>query len=148
MSKEEKAASIINWRHRWLGALFLFTHIEYQKGLWLDHKYPNEIGFYQEDICKYFDDLYLDDHYEYHLKEGNITLKEFLAIKDFHFKLDAYAEMSNRPGSKFKADQIFEDEAWLEICALGRLSWNTLKGIIIDPDELAHMNGLEMNYLK
>lgn len=45
MTKEQEIDARKNWRHRWLGAIFRFAHLEYQKGLWFDHKYPNQIGW-------------------------------------------------------------------------------------------------------
>ncbi len=63
----------------WIIMLFEFSHLKFQKGLWIEHKYENSIGFYEEDMCKYFDDLYLEDHYAYQLKEGFIKQEEFNA---------------------------------------------------------------------
>ncbi len=50
MTEEEKQEGRINWRFRWLGLIFEFAHIEYQKGLWIDHKFPNEVGCFSEDV--------------------------------------------------------------------------------------------------
>ena len=142
MNESEKAEGIRNWRFRWLEMLFEFSHLEYQKALWIDHKYENAVGWYSEDMCKYFDDLYLDDDYDYHLQREYISHEEFNTIKEFHFELKNYNEEE-------KSDlEILNDSSWLSIINLGKSSWEKLKNLIKDEQELLHMKGLEENYLK
>lgn len=129
------------WRLRWLEMLFEFSHLEYQKGLWIEKKYENEVGWYSEDMCKYFDDLILDDDYQDQLKDNLISKAEFDAIKDFHFQLKNYNE-----GDKTD-DEILADPFWLKVVELGNKSWKELKKIIQNSEELEHMKGLEEKYI-
>lgn len=147
MTNEEEVERKTNWRFRWLGDLFLFCHIEYQKGLWFESKYPNEIGWFSEDVCKYFDDLHLYDNYKYQLVHGLISKSEFDCIIKFHKDFDAFVEWTNENKESFDDKQIHNNDKWLKICALGALSWIQLKDVIIDPNEIEHMNKLELNYL-
>jgi hypothetical protein len=148
MTEIERIEAQKNWRYRWLDQLFLLSHTEYQKLLWFERDTPNEIGWIGEEIYNYFDDLYLDDQYEYHIKEGNLTYQELFVIKDFHFKLDKFVKKNNQLGDQFEENEILNNPEWIEICSIGRNSWNELKKIISDLEELDHINGLEINYLR
>lgn len=139
--------TIKNWRYHWLRNLFLFSHIEYQKGLWVDHKYPNEVGWFTEDICKYFDDLMLDDNYEYQIKHNVISLEEFNCIKQFHFELDRFVEKTNEIDLEIIEKELLQNSDWLKTCNMGRNSWLKLKTVIRSIEELKHMDELEKNYL-
>ena len=120
--------------------LFEFSHIDFQRNLWIERKYENAIGWFAEDMCRYFDDLSLEDQYNHQLMNGMITNKEFEVIKDFHKALDNYDEMG-------KTDlEILEDSKWQEIVNVARSAWDNLKLVIEDRDELEHMFGLEKNY--
>ncbi|KXX66800.1 hypothetical protein [Flammeovirga sp. SJP92] len=147
MTEKEKIELKRNWRLRWLGELFLMTHLEYQKDLWVNRKYPNEIGWFSENIYRYFDDLYLDDNYQCQIKDGIISQLEFESIQDFHFALEKFVEMTNKPEQKFNETEIFKNEYWLKICEIGKKSWTRLKQIISDENELIHMHRLERYYL-
>jgi hypothetical protein len=148
MTEIEKTEARRNWRYRWLEQIFLLSHTEYQKGQWLDPESPKDSGWFGEELCNYFDDLYLDDHYEYHIKEGNLTSEELGLINDFHFKLNQFVEKNNQLGEKFDENGILNDPEWLEICSIGRDAWKELKKTILDVEELDHMNGLEINYMR
>lgn len=148
MTKEEKIEARKNWRLRWLCLIFEFSHIEYQKGLWYDKKYPDEIGWFGEDICQYFDDLYLDDHYKYQLENLTISNQEYSIIKEFHFELDKFVEMANKLGDEFNEKKILENSEWLKLCELGQTAWKGLKLLITNPIEKEHMEGMEQNYLE
>lgn len=115
-------------------------------GLWFDKKYPNEIGWFSEDICQYFDDLYLDDNYDTHLKDGTITQQEFDIIKAFHFELDRFVDITNQLGDSFDESKILANHDWVMICTLGKSVWKNLKKIITDTEK-KHIDGLEKNYL-
>lgn len=141
MFQTDKNPELKNWRFRWLSMLFEFSHLKYQKALWVEHKYENITGSFGEDMCKYFDDLYLDDHYNYQLENKVITSMELEVIRDFHFDLHNYNELK-------KSDkEILEDPEWQRIVDLGNKAWQQLKKIIKDEQELAHIKDLEKRYL-
>lgn len=148
MTTEEKIERRKNWRFRWLSLIFEFSHLKYQKGLWFDKKYPNEIGWFTEDICQYFDDLYLDDNYKYQLENLIISNQEYKTIKKFHFELNKFVEMTNKMGDEFNENDILENKDWIKLCKLGRTAWNELKLVICNPTEKEHMEGMEQNYIK
>lgn len=147
MTTKEKTEFRKNWRHRWLGLLFEFSHVEYQKGLWFDHIYSDEIGWFKEDICKYFDDLNLDDHYKHQLENSIISTQEYSIIKTFHFELNKFVQMTNEFEDTFNEDEILENKDWLRVCEIGLAAWHQLKLVISSPTEKEHMIGLEQNYL-
>ncbi len=141
MNEEEKNEQRRSWRLRWIGMLFEFSHLEYQRGLWIELKYPNEASYFGEDMCQYFDDLSIDNNYERQLANEYISEEEFEIIKTFHIALDRY-ESGER--SDF---EILNDPNWLSIVEEGNKAWNKLKDVITDEEEVSHMNGLEKNYL-
>ncbi|KAA3436483.1 hypothetical protein [Rufibacter hautae] len=141
MKEDEKTEQRKSWRFRWLSMLFGFSHLEYLKGLWLEQKFPNEIGFYSEDICKYFNDLGIEDNYRTQFQNGFISDKELETILSFHTSLDHYDE-------KNKTElEILNDPQWLNIVSEGNKAWAGLKKINTDPQELKHIEEMEKRYL-
>ncbi|MGV3538395.1 MAG: hypothetical protein ACO1OQ_01205 [Rufibacter sp.] len=141
MNEENKKEQRRSWRLRWIGMLFEFSHLEYQKGLWIERKYPNQVGWFGEDMCQYFDDLAVDSNYEGQLADGYISIDEFEIIKEFHLDLDKY-ESAGKSDS-----EILNDPEWINIVEKGNKAWNELKNVISEVEELNHMNGLVKKYL-
>jgi hypothetical protein len=148
MTKEEEIEGRKNWRYRWLGSIFLFAHLEYQKGLWFSQKYPDEVGWLGEDLCRYFDDLHLYDNYTYQIEHGAISTQEYLIVKLFHIELDKFSEKINGQELDFANKKILKNREWIEICEHARNAWDGLKEELSDSAEKAHMLGLEKNYLE
>lgn len=143
----ENYESIRNWRFRWLGLIFEFGHLQFQKNLWVDRKYKDEIGWFGEDVCQYFDDLYLDDHYQYQLNEQIISFEEYDTIKEFHCAFDAYL-IAEQQMEIYLADTArLQQKEWQEVVAIGYEAWNKLKQVIVNNKELKYMYELEQNYL-
>ena len=65
------------WRSRWLSCLNELTSIELQKKSWVDKSNTNPHWSFVEFMCSYFDDLAIDNQYEYPLTENWITKNEF-----------------------------------------------------------------------
>lgn len=133
--------NIKNWRLRWLKILYEFTHLDYQKGLWVENKYSNMSSSYYEDICQYFDDIAIDGDYTTQLNDGYIDKTEYELIKEFHKKLGEYD-----PGNKTDIE-ILNDTIWRETIELGFLAWSNLKSIISDTGEKEYISKLESMYL-
>ena len=127
--------------------LFEFSHLEYQRGLWIEQRYPNEIGWFGEDVCKYFDDLHLIDNYEYQIKKGTISVDEFEAIKDFHFAFAHYLESERMKDPDIRDEERLRDKEWHSVVSKGLESWNRLKIILTDKEELESMERQERYYL-
>jgi hypothetical protein len=130
------------WRKAWLFALFTLTHLEFQKKLWIDASFDDIISSYCEDMCQYFDDLFLDNGYEYHINNGYISVGEYNTIKDFHNLLSGYDE-----GSKSDKEIVY-DNSWIEIVKVGYHSWIDLKGIIKESKEIEFIDEFENKYLR
>lgn len=145
MISTEKYEFIRIWRQRWLELIFEFAHLEFQKNLWLDQKYTNLIGWFDEDVCKYFDDLNLDDHYQDQLNEQIISHEEYSAIKEFHFAFDHYLMEEKQSGVECTDNTRLQQREWKNIVDQGYKSWQMLKQVILNKEELAYMDELEKN---
>lgn len=129
-----------NIRLRWLSSLFEFGHIEFQRKLWFA-KYPKLVGDYGESLCKYFDDLDLDDGYKDFLLEEIISEKEFKVIEDFHENLRNY---SLRPEKRNLSDKkILRDPEWINLTLVAKQNWEELKKMISDKIELKEISEWE-----
>jgi hypothetical protein len=140
----------LNWRRNWLLTIFKFAHLEFQENVWVKSKYPNVVGTFTEDVCQYFDDVSLDDNYQFFVTDGSITQEEINSICDFHIALDTYVANTNDPQNvkaKYTNEEILKDPDWHEVVKLGNDSWSKLKKIIKDPSEIEYMNNLESEYL-
>ncbi|PKQ64515.1 hypothetical protein BZG02_06845 [Labilibaculum filiforme] len=136
---------IQNIRKRWLFSLFEFAHIEFQERLWLLDDYPNSVSDFTEAVCKYFNDLSLEDGYTDFINDEIINTEELDIIKDFHKILDKYVE---KPEKKNLSDtNILRDTEWLIICELAKSNWENLKQLIKNIDEIQYMESLETDYL-
>tara|TARA_B110000967_G_scaffold76698_1_gene79310 strand:+ start:504 stop:794 length:291 start_codon:yes stop_codon:yes gene_type:complete len=60
-------------------------------------------------MCSYFDDLGIDNNYEYQLKKEWISKKEFETIKQWHELLDKYNSPKN---NDYNHTSIIEDNTW------------------------------------
>ena len=111
------------------------------------------MGWFAEDMNRYFDDLCLDDNYQHQLRDGSVTKQEYEAVRGFHLALDQYSEIFNSDNEWYFPTQaesecrIINDPDWGRIVAMGINVWNTLKLIITDSSELEYMERLETDYL-
>jgi hypothetical protein len=141
IDNSDKQELIRRWRKDWLFSLFTFSHLDFQKRLWTDTAFSDIIGSYNEDMCQYFDDLFLEKGYEYQINNGYISIEEYDTIKDFHNLL---LEFNNNS----KTDkEIVCDYNWIEIVKIGYISWIDLKGIIKEPKEIVLIDNFENKYL-
>ena len=137
----DKQDSIKNWRRRWLFCLFEFSHLTFQRKLWVEAAYPDIIGDYGEGMCQYFDDLGFDDNYVNEIDNGYISKEEYNTIKEFHELLSEYDD-------KEKSDsEILVDSDWIEISEIGLKTWIVLKGNIKDTGEIDFIDEIESEYL-
>ena len=128
---------IRRWRKDWLFSLFVLSHIDFQQKMWVDAAFPNHIGSYAEDMCRYFDDLSLNDNYKFQIKNGYVAEYEFFSIKSFHDMLRCYDEND-------KIDfEIINDSAWRELVKIGFVCWNDLKNLINDSEEIDFIHQIE-----
>lgn len=105
------------WRNRWLSCLNELTSLKLQRESWLDKTNTNPHWSFVEFICSYFDDLEIDNNYEYQLKKGWVSKKEFETIKQWHELLDKYNSPKN---DDYNHISIIEDKTWKLIVQEGQ----------------------------
>jgi hypothetical protein len=134
-----------NVRLNWLDSLFEFSHHEFQNKVWLKAEFEDYVSNYSEAICSYFDDLNMNDGFDWFMSEGFATQEEFSLFDAVHRQLKEYAE---HPEKQNLMDiDILEDIEWIELTKNAKISWDKLKAIIKDKSELYHMLDLENKYL-
>lgn len=133
-----------NVRERWLRALFEFTDVGFQQGVWLEGTYPDISGSYTEALCRYYDDLDLNEGYDSFVKEGFATTEEASIVKQFHDALNNY--IGNVTKEDFTDLAVLSDPEWLNITRLGKSVWQALKSVITDNEEEVLMQELENKY--
>ena len=131
-------------RLRWLLSLFEFSHINFQKKVWLEAAVEDYISDYNEAICQYFDDLNLNSGFEKFIEEGFANQNEYKVLNEFHKTLCRYSEKPEKQNLSDK--NILRDNEWIELTQLAFKNWNQLKNIIQDSDELNYMLELELKY--
>jgi|688.fasta_scaffold1420760_2 hypothetical protein len=104
-----------NWRPRWLSSINELTSLELQKKSWLEPKVRNSHWSFIEFMCKYFDDLAVDDNYRDPLQRGLLTNQEFEIIQEWHEELCNYDSPENDDNDH---DAILNDPSWLKILKL------------------------------
>ena len=115
------------WRERWLDSINELTSFDLQVKSWLDKANTNPHWSFVEFICTYFDDLFLDDNYQYVLHNRWITEHELEIIKEWHEELNRY----NPPGNDdYDNEAILNDKKWLAIIAMGESAKNKLKQVL------------------
>ncbi|GJM63892.1 hypothetical protein [Persicobacter diffluens] len=116
------------WRKRWLSAICKLTSLELQKASWLDKaNTTNPHWSFVEFNCCYFDDLGIDNDYEYQLKQEWITKNELDTIQPWHELLDRYTPPAN---DHYDVKAILFDKKWLSIIEEGVKVKNKLSKII------------------
>lgn len=131
------------WRERWLECVNELTSLELQMKSWLDTTQTNPHWSFIEFMCIYFDDLHLDDHYQYFLNKGWITSEEFEIIKDWHEALDKYKSPRNDDHDR---QSILNDPKWREIVEKGINSKNKLVEVVSSKEK--QILTKEIDYLK
>jgi|GEM_PF-5637445 hypothetical protein len=61
------------WIERWLGCINELTSLDFQKISWFNRTHTNPHWSFVEFMCSYFDDLAIDEYYEYQLNPLNFT---------------------------------------------------------------------------
>jgi hypothetical protein len=105
------------WRNRWLSCLNELTSLKLQRESWLDKTNSNPHWSFVEFMCSYFDDLGIDNNYEYQLKKEWISKKEFETIKQWHELLDKYNSPKN---DDYNHKSIIDDIEWKLIIQKGQ----------------------------
>jgi len=132
-----------NIRERWVQSLFELSHFEYQKRLW-NAQLEDQVGDFTECVCKYFDDLDLNDGYENFILKGIISKSDANIVAEMHNEFHSYIE---RPDKKnLSGDKVLKDLEWKNFTELASKTWNRLKietestilrGLIIEYDRTA-----------
>ncbi len=104
------------WRERWLACINELTSFDLQKRSWLDKTNTNPHWSFVEFLSNYFDDLGIEDSYEYPLEKGWLTSQEFEIIKDWHETLINYRSPRFED---YNHDAILNDPSWLAILQKG-----------------------------
>ncbi|MDW5290313.1 hypothetical protein [Formosa sp. PL04] len=114
-----------NIRERWIGSLFELAHIEYQKRLWIDAEFENEISDYNECVCKYFDDLNLENGYAEYISDGIISKNDAEIVAEMHTEFRNYTERTEKRNLSDK--KVLKDIEWKNFTKLALETWNKLK---------------------
>src|SRR5690606_28326293 len=98
---------------------------------WLDKTNTNPHWSFVEFISCYFDDLGIDNNYEYHLKNDWISKNEFETIKLWHQLLDNYNSPTN---DVYDVEAILNDKQWQLIVEEGQKAKSKLSKIISEEE--------------
>ncbi|UII24236.1 hypothetical protein [Fulvivirga ligni] len=120
------------WRDRWLSCINELTSFELQRKSWVDKSNTNPHWSFVEFMCSYFDDLGIDNNYEFQLKKGWITKKELDSIAAWHQLLDKYDSPKK---DDYDVEAILTDKKWLMIIEEGEKAKNELSGNISDEEK-------------
>lgn len=111
------------WRNRWLSCINELTSFELQKESCLDETNSNPHWSFVEFMCSYFDDLGIDNNYEYQFKKEWISKKEFETIRKWHELLDKYNSPKN---DDYNHKSIIDDKEWQLIIQEGQKTVSVL----------------------
>ncbi|PKG42577.1 hypothetical protein [Psychroflexus sp. MES1-P1E] len=121
------------WRNRWLSCINELTSLNLQRQSWFDKRNSNPHWSFVEFMCSYFDDLGIDNNYEYQLKQGWITRTELDTVSTWHQLLDKYDSSKK---DDYDVEAILSDKNWLVIIEEGEKAKNELSKIISDEEKL------------
>lgn len=121
------------WRNRWLSCINELTSFNLQRQSWGDKSNTNPHWSFVEFMCSYFEDLGIDNNYEYQLKQGWITITELTTISAWHQLLDKYHSPKK---DDYDIEAILSDNNWLAVIGEGEKAKNELSKIISDEEKL------------
>jgi Ricin-type beta-trefoil lectin domain len=110
------------WRTNWLESLYFFSNLNFQETLW-SGKIKSAIDCYTEAVSDYFDQLNLQDNYEWALQEELLSKIEFDIVKKFHDNLLDYAPPKN---DLWNYRAILNDSKWKIVCDSAREALSNL----------------------
>ena len=93
-------------------------------------------------MCSYFDDLGIDNHYEYQLKQDWITKNEYMIIQHWHELLDKYNAPTN---DDYDVEAIIADQIWEMIATEGQKAKVELSKSISDEEIKILFEEIEYN---
>jgi hypothetical protein len=131
------------WRNRWLSCVNELTSFELQQKSWIDKSNTNPHWSFVEFMCSYFDDLGIDNQYDYQLKENWITKNEFEIIQKWHKLLDNYESPTN---DDYDVVEILKDRKWQMIVEEGRNAKTELSKTLNNAEKQILID--EIDYLK
>lgn len=132
-------------RERWINSLFELAHPEFQIRLWTQADYENSIGDFSECVCKYFDDLNLDEGYSYFISNEVITETEYEFVNELHHKFNKYVNISNE--EDLSDIEVISDPRWTEITNMALVCWRNIKTKTASASEKERMIEQEKLYL-
>jgi len=120
------------WRNRWLSCINEFTSLNLQRQAWVNKRNSNPHWSFVEFMSSYFDDLGIDNNYEYQLKQGWVTRTELDTVSTWHQLLYKYNSPKN---DDYDVEAILCDKNWLVIIEEGEKAKNELCEIISDEEK-------------
>ena len=130
------------WRSRWLVCINQLTSLDLQKKSWLDKTQTSTYWSFVEFMCSYFDDLGIDNNYQYILDKGWISEYEFNIINDWNQTLSKYNSPKN---NDYNHTAILSDPKWLDILQNGLTMKNKLAQTLNETEKKILTE--EINYL-
>jgi hypothetical protein len=119
------------WRTKWLNCINELTSIELQEKSWTEKSKTNPHWSFVEFMCCYFDDLGIDNNYEYQLQQNWVTKRELESIQKWHELLDKYNSPKN---DDYDIEAILTDKNWLMIIEEGEKAKYELSKIISEEE--------------
>ena len=129
-----------NIRLRWLSSLFELSHIQFQRKVWfgLIEKYACS---YTEAVCRYYDDLDLENDLKSFMEEGFINKTEYEIVNQFHKDLTSY--IKKQENKDVVEGNLVNDRTWIGLMDEGEKMWLMLKATITNEREIACVHELE-----
>lgn len=100
------------WRIEWLKSLNELSSTKLQQTSWLNEKETNPHYSFIEFINQYFNDLFIDNNYEYQIEKKWISKKEFSIINCWHINLSNYNSPQNKDYDHLS---ILNDKNWIKL---------------------------------
>jgi len=105
------------WRKNWLRSINELTSLELQKNSWANINNDSYHRSFADFRRRYFQEVLLGIDYQFYIKEGWLTRKEFEIIKEWHNELELYVP----PPNSYEQDgmTILSDKEWQSIVRFG-----------------------------
>ena len=120
------------WRERWLLLIREFSDFDEQRREWLAERFDSPYYTYTEYMCRYFDDLGLDNGYGSAVSDGLVTDTEAHLVEHFHALADCHDSLTN----DYDHIAILADSEWRKVVAAAEEARQALYKSLTDADEV------------
>ncbi len=114
-----------------LDIVTVLSDLEWQQKAWIENSIPNVWSFWEETMCQFFDDCFIDDFLNNYNPNYGLSGPQVAALWKLRNILDDYCERNPRT---MAAKDVLSDPRWHEVVACANETFKAFEGYTVPPE--------------